>query len=82
MHEGKLARIPLCPISHGIIGDAQLDLPAEPLAFPILGGEELFLHDEVPIGCEDDPQDAAEYEHIVYRSMRAREMHFPEAIVD
>jgi len=34
---------------------------------------ERFAHKEVPIGDPDDPQDVAEFEHIIYRSLRERE---------
>ena len=34
---------------------------------------EPFHHSEVPIGDPTDPQDVAEYEHIIYRSLRQKE---------
>ena len=33
-----------------------------------------FKHKEVPIGSIEDPQDVAEFEHIIYRTLRAEEI--------
>ena len=37
-----------------------------------------FIHVELPIGLPCDPQDVTEFEHIIYRSMRIRELKIPE----
>ena len=42
---------------------------------------EVFVHAEFPIGSPYDAQDVCEYEHIIYRSMRERETHFPAVAV-
>ena len=40
-----------------------------------------FHHIEYPIGYEDDPGDVTEYEHIIYRSMRQRDLKVEPALV-
>jgi hypothetical protein len=80
--EPKMPRGPLCPISNGILSAPVIEgIPIDPDE-PSQLIVEPFIHVELPIGSPADPQDIAEYEHIVYRSMRIREVHFPEALVE
>jgi hypothetical protein len=34
----------------------------------------IFIHHEVPLGDRSDPQDLTEFEHIIYRSLRGKEI--------
>ncbi|EAY17504.1 Cyclin, N-terminal domain containing protein [Trichomonas vaginalis G3] len=40
-----------------------------------------FVHIEIPIGDPEDSQDVTDYEHIIYRTMRERELRFPNCLV-
>jgi hypothetical protein len=59
--------------SHSLLKDDLLrqSLPAI-LLLPI--PPDRFHHSEVPIGDETDAQDVVEFEHIIYRSLRSREL--------
>ncbi|OHT03066.1 Cyclin, N-terminal domain containing protein [Tritrichomonas foetus] len=77
---GKQYRVPLGEISNAV-PKYQLQKPAPqqiheqfvPMIIDERPKYEPLVHDEFPIGSIDDPQDVAEYEHIIYRSMRERE---------
>jgi cyclin B len=88
--DGKPKRVPLARISDNpkvrASGVDRLLKPAVsepviPIAHPRPG---LFSHRELPIGMPDDPQDVAEFEHIIYRTLRgkeagARRLQFPQS---
>ena len=79
--EGKQYRVPLSEIQNDVpkYQTHQSQKPAEHPVIPHIIDErppyEPLIHDEFPIGSLDDPQDVAEYEHIIYRSMREQELH-------
>jgi hypothetical protein len=69
----KPQRVPL-----GVISNAVHAAPPDSRFEPV---RSVFVHAEVSIGAPFDPLDVTEYEHIIYRSMRQRETHFPKAKV-
>jgi hypothetical protein len=72
-------RVPLARISDNPrVRESVLNYPLKPsVTEPVIAiGQPrpaLFHHRELPIGAADDPQDVAEFEHIIYRSLRGKE---------
>lgn len=48
--------------------------PSQPVVSLELLPFTTFRHREIPIGDQTDPQDVMEFEHIIYRSLRTKEM--------
>lgn len=84
VQHNKQRRIPLAPIENSVISqipdpdpeDVDLSLFNEIEEYEHYE-EPRFLHVEFPIGNPDNEQDVTEYEHIIYRSMRERELKTP-----
>lgn len=79
----KQKRVPLAPIDNKIISlkevifvDDYSSSGEEDDAVELIIPER-FIHVEYQIGNPEDAQDVTEYEHIIYRSMRRRELKFP-----
>ena len=80
----KQQRIPLQTISNAVpVPPAPEQFYPAPIppSVPVQEPHEVFMHAEFPIGSPYDAQDVCEYEHIIYRSMRERETHFPPVVV-
>jgi hypothetical protein len=77
--EGKPRRAPLSRISgnakvRSLVKDRAWKPVSEPLILMKQSPAVPFIHCEVRIGDDDDPQDVAEFEHIIYRGLRAQEI--------
>jgi G2/mitotic-specific cyclin 1/2 len=81
--EGKPKRAPLARISNNtrlrapVPDRASKPTVREPAITIEPPAPVTFHHHEVPIGDPEDPQDVAEFEHIIYRSLRGKEGSLP-----
>jgi hypothetical protein len=67
-------RLPLGMISSNRLVQNCDDVKSNPVRYSQPTVVRPFKHTEIPIGHRDDPQDAVEFEHIIYRTLRDREM--------
>lgn len=82
---GKQIRVPLQEIKNAVPVHDQQKISLVNEDIPTIIDERPpfvpFYHVEYPIGYEDDPSDVTEYEHIIYRSQRQKELQVQPALV-
>lgn len=75
---GKQIRIPLQDITNAVPKNAPQKISLADENTPTIIDERPkfvpFYHVEYPIGYDEEPSDVTEYEHIIYRSMRQKEL--------
>lgn len=82
---GKQIRVPLQEITNAVPSNSSQKISLTNENIPTIIDERPkfvpFYHVEYPIGYSDDPSDVAEYEHIIYRSMRTKELDVQPVLV-